>query len=259
MADRVRSVERALLMLEEIAASDSPLGVSEISRRAGVNRATAWRLLNTLEHFDLVQQNPDTRRYTVSYGTVRLAICADPTSLIRHAHPVLERVAAETNGTAFLEVASQGRLHVIDQASPDGPILVELSGLHVPLNCGSVGKLYLASLRPSELEQYLASPLAQPTPYTISDPDALRAHLAECRRTGVAVNYKEHHEDWCGITVAVRDRAGRPLAYLNVTLPTFRWTLEALWTLEGPLKDAAAEIERWLRVRDTVKSCGLAA
>jgi DNA-binding IclR family transcriptional regulator len=235
----VRSVERALLLLDEIAASATPPTAPAIAASAGINRATAWRLLRTLEDFDLVARDPASGRYALSYGIVRLAAATDTAGLVRRAHPVLQRLADETDGSAFLEVATRGRLVVVDEVRPHSPLLVDLAGMEVPLHCGSVGKLYLASLPEVELEAYLASDLERPTPYTLTDPDALRADLNACRRTGVATNYREHREEWCGITAAVRDRAGRDLAYVNLTLPTYRWTLDDLRGLAGPLRAAA--------------------
>jgi DNA-binding IclR family transcriptional regulator len=246
VTDRVQAVERALQLLEEVAASAVPPAATELAQRAGINRATAWRLLNTLEHFDLVERDPHSGRYSVSYGTVRLSLASGTTALVRRAHPVLEKLAADTDGSVFLEVASRGRLIVLDEARPASPVQVDLAGMDIPLHCGSVGKLYLASLPADELEQYLAGPLSRPTPYTITDPALLRAQIDECRRSGIAVNYKEHQEEWCGITAAVRDRAGRDLAYLNVTLPTYRWTEQALAALATQLREAAADIKNRL-------------
>lgn len=243
MTDRVQAVERALQLLEEVAASRIRLTASEIAQRAGVNRGTAWRLLSTLEHFDLVSRDPQSGRYSVSYGAVRLSIATDVATLVRRARPTLESLAAETGGSAFLEVASRGRLVVLDEARPAGPVLVDLAGMEIPLHCGSVGKLYLAALPEEELRRHLESPLSAPTKHTIIDPAVLRSQLDECRRTGVAFNYMEHREEWCGISAAVRDRAGRDLTYLNVTLPTYRWTEPALRALEEPFRQAARAVE----------------
>jgi DNA-binding IclR family transcriptional regulator len=242
VSDRVQAVERALLLLEEVAASPVPPTAPELAQRAGINRATAWRLLNTLEHFDLVERDPHSGRYSVSYGTVRLSLAARTSALVRRAHPVLEKLASDTDGSVFLEVPSRGRLVVLDEARPASPVQVDLAGMEIPLHCGSVGKLYLASLPADELERYLSGPLARPTRYTITDPALLRAQVDDARRSGIAVNYKEHQEEWCGITAAIRDRAGRDLAYLNVTLPTYRWTEQALAGLAAPLRAAASEI-----------------
>jgi DNA-binding IclR family transcriptional regulator len=245
--DRVQAVERALLLLEEIAASPVPPTAPEIAQRAGINRGTAWRLLSTLEHFDLVERDPDSGRYRVGYGTVRLANATDATSLVRRARPVLERLAKDTDGTVFLEVASRGSLVTLDEARSASPIQVDLTGVEIPLHCGSVGKLYLASLPDPERDGYLDGPLAKPTNWTIVDRRRLRRELDECARSGIAVNYMEHREEWCGITAAVRDRAGRDLAYVNVTLPTYRWTEEQLRGLAATMHAAASDLQNAFR------------
>ncbi len=250
MSDTVQAVERALRMLEEIAASPAPPSAPEIARGAGVNRATAWRLLRTLESFDLVRRDPHSGRYAVSYGVVRLAAATDAAMLARRARPVLERLAAETDASAFLEVPTHRGPVIIDEVRPSTPVLVDLAGMDVPLHCGSVGKLYLAWLPDDELERYLASGLVQATEHTLTDPAALRAEVDTCRLTGIAINYMEHREEWCGITAAVRDRAGRDLAYLNLTLPTFRWSRDALLGLADRLRAAAEEVAGLVGARE---------
>ncbi len=251
MTALVQSVERALQLLEEVAASTVPPTATELAQRAGVNRATAWRLLRTLEHFNLIEQDSQSGRYSMAYGAIRLSAATNAASLVRLARPVLEQLAAETNGNVFLEVASRNKLIVLDEARPATPVHVELAGLEIPLHCGSVGKLYLASLPSAELEKLLNEPLVRLTPYTVTDRTQLRAQIDECRVSGIALNYREHQEEWCAITSAVRDRSGRDLAYLNVTLPTYRWTLDDLRELSVPLRAGAVEIERLLRPKSS--------
>jgi IclR family transcriptional regulator, KDG regulon repressor len=142
----------------------------------------------------------------------------------------------------FLEAAGGREPVVLDEARSASPVQIDLVGVRIPLHCGSVGKLHLAALPAAELDAYLAGPLAAPTARTVTDPDRLRAELDGCRRTGVATNYGEHHPDWCGISAAARDRAGRDLAYLNVTLPTFRWSEERLRELGDTVRAAADDL-----------------
>ena len=242
MAQRVQAVERALSLLEAIAASATPKSVPELAELAGVNRATAWRLINTLAYFDLVERDGLAGRYTVGFGAMRLAAATNSSSLVRRAKPVLKRTVAKTGGTAFLEVTTRGQLIVLDECRSESPIQVDLGGVNVPLHCGSVGKLYLATLRDDELDAYLQQDLEPLTPFTCTNAEALREQIRQARQTGVAYNYKEHHEEWCGITAAVRDRAGRDLAYVNVTLPTFLTTEDDLRSLTDTMTQAAKEI-----------------
>ena len=117
-----------------------------------------------------------------------------------------------------------------------------LAGMQVPLHCGSVGKLYLSTLSDEELDAYLKQKLPALTRYTHNKPSILQREILEARTTGIAFNYKEHREEWCGISAAIRDKAGRVIAYLNVTLPTFNHTETKLRSFAPIISSAAAEI-----------------
>ena len=73
MGQRVQSVERALKLLIAISKNNNALSVPQMAKKAGVNRATAWRLLNTLEHFDLIKKNDASGNYSISFGLWDLA------------------------------------------------------------------------------------------------------------------------------------------------------------------------------------------
>ena len=125
-------------------------------------------------------------------------------------------------GYQYLEVARRGRLIVLDECRAATPVTVDLAGLDVPLHCGSVGKLHLATWTAEEFDEFVAAGLVAATDRTIVTVQELRSEVDRARRDGLAFNYQEHTLEWCGVTSAVRDSAGRDLAYLNVTLPT--WT-----------------------------------
>ena len=242
MVQRIQSVERALAMLDILAKSPRPQTIPELAKTMDINRATAWRLINTLLEFELVEKDDESGRFMVGSGAFKLAASTHTNTMSRKARPVLERISTLFGASAFLEIAARGELIVLDQIRMDLPEDLDLAGLQVPLNCGSVGKLYLASLRDSELETYLSSKLESLTKYTITDPAELRTQVLQARISGVAYNYQEHNEDWCGISASIRARDGRFIAYLNVTLPTSTTSKEQLISFTPQLISAASEI-----------------
>lgn len=242
----VQSVERALSMLEEVAASVAPLTTSEVARRAGVNRGTAWRLLSTLEHFHLVERDPLNGRYSVGSSPARLAAASDAGPLVRRARPVLEEICAELDECVYLMVSTGYTMTVLDEVRASRPVQVNLAGLDVPLHAGSAGKLFLAFLPQNELDELLSKPLESFTSRTVSDPAQLRAELDRARADRFAVAYQEHLPDWGGASAAVCDRRGIPVAYLNVTVPAYRYSADELQVLSEPLLRGAAQLEKRL-------------
>ncbi len=242
MAQRVQSVERALSLLDALATYSAPPSIPELAKAANVNRATAWRLMKTLVAFELAERDEVTGTYKVGPGVLRLAAATDNSSFVRRSRPLLEKVAQKTGGSAFLEIATRGELVVMDQVRSTSPIQVDLAGMVVPLHCGSVGKLYLATLSDEELNEYLKKKLPSLSRYTITKPLQLKKEILEARVTGIAINYKEHREEWCGISAAIKDPVGRTVAYLNVTLPSFNVSRDKVKSLSPILINAANEI-----------------
>src|ERR1700756_2387441 len=80
---RIQAVDRAIVLLKAVAASTTPPTVLELARRCGINRATAWRLLRTLEHHGLVDRDVVTQRYTVGYGATVIASAVTDDALVR--------------------------------------------------------------------------------------------------------------------------------------------------------------------------------
>ena len=246
MAQRVQSVERALSLLEVISHAPIPPTVTELAAKAGVNRATAWRLLNTLEHFELIYKNSQTGRFHIGPGILHIAAAADSQQIAKKVRPLLEQAAKQTGGSAYLEIDSRGNLIVLDECRSDSLIQIDLAGLNVPHHCGSVGKLYLASLPAETLENYLGRPLAKLSPKTITDPIALKQEIDQARQTGVAFNYGEHRSEWCGISAAIRDTRGRDLAYVNSTMPSANITRTQLERLAPVMQSIAHSMAQLL-------------
>ena len=97
---------------------------------------------------------------------------------------------------------------MLDECRSSDPVQVDLAGIQVPLYCGSVGKLYLSTFSHDDLENYLKKKLEKLTSYTVIDKTKLKKQINEARLTGIAFNYKEHQEQWCGVKHYTRCKDG---------------------------------------------------
>jgi DNA-binding IclR family transcriptional regulator len=118
---RIQAVDRAIVLLKAVAASTTPPTVLELARRYGINRATAWRLLRTLEYHGLVDRDVVTQRYTVGYGATVVASAVTDDALIRRVQPLLTDLCLRTGEAVTLA----------GQASLGAEVLVAAGGLIV--------------------------------------------------------------------------------------------------------------------------------
>ncbi|MDI2030504.1 IclR family transcriptional regulator [Saccharopolyspora sp. TS4A08] len=242
-AGRVQSVDRAVALLNAVAAS-SPEGrpAAELAADCGLNRATAWRLLATLEHHGLIERDPVTNRYAIGFAISRMAATAGVDVLVRRAHDVLERLSRKTGETANLAVVQRLGLTYVDEVVPPVVLSARWLGRQVPIHATSAGKAFLAWLPEDEVEAMLASPLPEYTATTRTDQDALRSELAEIREQGYSVSVGELESQVYGVAAPVLDTSRRPFAIVSIWGPRDRVPESRFAELGALARDAASEI-----------------
>jgi DNA-binding IclR family transcriptional regulator len=244
---RIQAVDRAAALLKAVAASDRPPSAQELARACGINRSTAWRLLATLEDHGMVEQDPATRRYAVGYASVQLAAASGHDAVVRRARPVLEALCRDVDESVTFAVATRFHLEYIDQVDPPGPPAPSWLGRRIPLHATSAGKVFLAFLPPEERASVLPQALEAFTETTIASAGALEDELRTVRDQGYATCIGEYERFSNGVSAAVLDRRGRPLAVVNVWGPSPRATEERLPALAARTIAAAREVADRLR------------
>ncbi|EFL29596.1 transcriptional regulator [Streptomyces viridochromogenes DSM 40736] len=238
---KVQSLERAITLLQATADS-SPDGdtASNLAAQCGLNRATAWRLLSTLEQFGLVERSPVTNRYTIGFAVARMASAAGFDGLIRRAHGTLRRVSEQTGETANLAVVQQLGLTYIAEVTPPVVLSAKWLGRQVPLHATSTGKALLAWIPEEEAQSLLSGPLDAYTDTTITDRARLRTELEQSRERGYSVCVGEMERNLYGVSAPVLGSRGRPFAVVSIWGPQDR-VPESRFAALGPLARAAAD------------------
>lgn len=238
---KVQSLERAITLLEATADS-APDGetATNLAIRCGLNRATAWRLLSTMEQYGMVERDPLTSRYTVGFAVARMASAAGFDGLIRRSHGILRQVSEQTGETANLAVVQQLGLTYIDEVTPPVVLSAKWLGRQAPLHATSTGKALLAWLPAEEVDVLLAEPLTAYTDTTVADRGRLRAELAETRERGYSVCAGEMERNLYGVSAPVLGTRERPFAVLSIWGPQDR-VPESRFPALGALACGAAE------------------
>jgi DNA-binding IclR family transcriptional regulator len=240
---RVQSVDRALRLLEVVAAT-APRGetVTTLASRCDLNRATAWRLLGTLEARGLVERDPTTNRYRIGLAMIRMSASAGYDGLVRRTRHVLERVSEQTGETADLAVAGQQGVTYVGEVAPPSVMAINWVAREVPLHATSTGKAFLAWLPPDEARRLLDLPLQRFTDTTITDPEQLMAQMPEIRERGYAECAGELEPALYGVSAPILGSDHRPLGVFSIWGPVDRVPVTRFAEL-GPLAvEAAVEV-----------------
>jgi len=109
-------------------------------------------------------------------------------------------------------------------------------GRRLPMYCTASGRAYLSALPPATARRILArSRLLAHTPQTPTDLQQICKRIDAAREAGYAWSDQEYYRGDVTIAAPVLGEDGVPLAALNISAPTSRWTLAQLRTKLAPL------------------------
>ncbi|MBL8688427.1 MAG: IclR family transcriptional regulator [Rhodospirillaceae bacterium] len=229
-------VLEALSEVEEI-------GLTELGRRIDISGPTLFRLLATLAASGYVQKSGSRYRLTlksweVGSKAVRRLKLRD---LVR---PRAERLAERSAESAHLAVLQGTGVVIIDKVEAVQPVRVDTYvGQRAPAHCSATGKAMLAFLPDDRVEEVIGGSLERYTERTVVDRAKIRRELAQVRTRGYATNKGEWRADVSAIAVPLLDHAETVVASLSLTMPTQRFTEDAIRKSFLPaLEEAAAAI-----------------
>ncbi|HEX2216643.1 MAG TPA: IclR family transcriptional regulator, partial [Xanthobacteraceae bacterium] len=191
----VKSLRKAVAVLNAVARAERPLTMAELAARAGIARPTAYRLVQTLTGEGHLVHDPVDGRLSIGFAVLPLAASLlDRNRLRLEALPHLHALAQQTGERANLGILHREQvLYLAGVEKPSLPTIYSRFGKTAPAHCSSLGKAVLAYLPDAQLMPLLeAQPLAAPTPASIADIPKLLADLEETRRRGYAIDRQEN-------------------------------------------------------------------
>ncbi len=225
----VGSVEKAFQVLESFDGAQRHMSLAEIARAADLDRSATQRLVHTMELLGYIHRLPDSTLYGL--GSKVLSFAYDYLrghELVQRAAPYLLDISRTLGETCNLQELDGHE--IVFLARFPGKHLVNLDfavGYRLPAVYTASGIAILSRLPAAEREAIVrATPPAQITPHTETDPDVLLARIDHAAEVGYAIVTNQTVVGDISVAAAVTDHEGRPIGALNIAVATTRWTLE---------------------------------
>lgn len=243
----VRSVDRALDIIQCVAERNGTASVDEITAATGLPKTTVFRVLATLTARRFVDRDPERQTYRL--GTMALMIGAralGDLDLRQVAKPHIEQLMQRTSETVHLAVLADDTALCIDKIDSNRSVrMSSFVGFRDPLYCSGVGKALLAFQDEDTRRTLLAGMrFGRLTPHTIADSATLAAQIETIRRQGYATDIEEMEEGLACIAAPIRDHSGKVVASVSISGPTTRVSDETMPELIRIVRAAATDISR---------------
>lgn len=242
----VRTVERALKLVEIFARSRGPFSISDLAAEAELPASTVHRLVQGLMGLGYVIQHETSKRYGLGRGIAELSrAMLLKYEYSQYVQPYLERLVAETGESASLAALYGTAIIYLNHV--DSPALMRVStpvGTLAPLHCTASGKALLADFNDTMLDEVVRhAGLGRYTDNTAVTREDLVARLQAVNERGCAVDDEEYALGARCIAVGLRGSSGVVSSALSISGPSVRVTdgrLEELATIVRTVADEFA-------------------
>jgi IclR family pca regulon transcriptional regulator len=225
----VASTEKAFQVLEAFNGPNRHLTLADIARAAQLDRSATQRLVYTLETLGYLCRIPETRNYGLTAKVLQLSYnYLRANELIDKASPYLldiSRTLGETTNLQELDGAN-----IVFVARFHGRHLVNVDftiGARLPAFFTASGTAILSRLPLAQRQEILAATrLEAITPLTEIDPGRLLARVQLAAERGYSIMANETVMGDISVSAPIVDQHGQPIAGINISVPTTRWTVE---------------------------------
>jgi IclR family transcriptional regulator, KDG regulon repressor len=220
----VDAAAKALELLNVFSFSERKLSLNTLAARTGIPRATAFRLLSTLEQSGFVSKLGTEYHLGIKCLVLGNIVAAD-LDVREKAHPHLVALRDATRETAHVAVLQQWQVVYLDRVPSPQPVgfMQSRPGAILPAHCTALGKTLLAYQPQEDVASWAhTAKLEALTPYTHTSAAPLLEELRQIRERGYAVDEQEHEIGVRCIAAPIRNHRGEVVAAISVAGPEYR-------------------------------------
>ena len=218
--ERLESLERGLRVLELFGhGKESRFAMIEVADELGITRASALRILATLEDMGYVRL--EGRAYGLTPRVLALGYSYLASLGFRAiARPILEDLVRVTKETASIGVLDGTDVVYVAREEARRLIRIDLNvGSRLPAHLNSMGRVLMSALPEPALDARLRLiKLTKLTNRTVMDRRELKSRIAEIRKSGYCYIEGEVDDRIAGLAMPLVDRDGKVIAALNLSL-----------------------------------------
>ena len=245
---QIKSVEKAIRILEAFSDNDFEMSLSEISKKIDMPKATVYRIIETLKNNGLIDQRSDNGKYKLGLKLFELGSLVFKKLKLREvALPYMEALSKKCGETIHLGILQGDEVISIENCESSFDLRSNIYiGKRAPLYCTGVGKVLLAFLPPDEISKILKNKRKKYTKNTIVEKKKLEKELKKIREEGFAIDNMEHEEGIRCIAAPIRNHEDKVIASISISGASIRITEEKIPQLALMVKETADNISRKL-------------
>jgi len=242
----MKTVDKAFTVLDQFTVERTEIGLSELARLAGLDKAATRRLLVALSKHGFIEQSAESRKYRLGQGFLRLARIREATvPMAQAAQTVVDWLTDQTEETVHVSVPAGSSMSTIAYRLPRRGNVINLSPSEaVPFHATAAGLAFTAFATPGTHARIMSFKRHALAAQTLVNTDELEAKLNETRAAGFARTRNSIEDGVASVGLPFFFDSEDPAGAISIALPEARLTEEKCAELLPLLKQAVARLER---------------
>ncbi|WP_166368258.1 DNA-binding transcriptional regulator KdgR [Psychromonas sp. SA13A] len=250
--ESVSSVLKVFSILQALGEQKN-IGVSELSQRLMMSKATTYRFLQTMKTLGYVTQEEEADRYALTLKLFELgAKSLEYVDLIGLADKEMRFISEQTNEALHLGALDDDSIIYIHKIDSNYSLRMQSRiGRRNPLYSTAIGKVLLAEREQDFIRDTLSRvTFVKHTEKTLENTDQLIAELTLVKEQHYAQDNQEQESGLRCIAAPIYDRFGTVIAGISISLPTIRFDEDRLSYYVGLLHQAGKNVSSQLGFKD---------
>ena len=238
----VDAAAKALELLSVFSFREPRLSLADLAKRTGIPRATAFRLLSTLEQSGFLAKEHGAYQLGIKCFVLG-NIVAGGLDLRETAHPHLVALRDATRETTQIAILDHWQVVYLERMLSPLPVgfMRSRAGAILPAYCTGLGKMLLAFMPEDDVAAWAATQrFPAITPHTITSGKRLLKELRVIRERGYGLDDEEREKGVCCIAAPVLNHTGEVVASISVAGPKQRMPKELVGSTVATAVLAAA-------------------
>ena len=241
-ADLIAGLGRGFTVVESFDDEHWRMTAAEVAARTAIPRTAARRYLLSLRHFGYADS--DGKHYWLTPRVLRLGQAyLEAARLPRLVRPFIQQASAPTGETVNVSVLDGD--DVLYVARSNSPRVVSIgfhAGARAPAHVVSPGPVLLAAMKESALARWIEQhDFAAYTPESVTDRRAFLRQVRLAQAQGYWATVGQLDAGLTGVSVPLKDRRGRCVAAVGMTVQTVHWNMQRVTAQLLPLLQTAAQ------------------
>lgn len=217
---RVAVLDKTFKIIFFLEESKTAVGLTEISRKTEINKATCYRILQTLTTYNIIETGEQPGTYQLGIGLLKLGETVQRRINVREiALPYLKELTNNTDITSYLCILHHDKSLCVERIEGShAKILLLNVGDEWPLHIGGAPRAMLAYLEEEKIEDILSNiEDTEHTEHASNVPSDYQSILQSVRETGYNTSYDDVLSGISSIGAPIFNQIGDVVAAVSLS------------------------------------------